>query len=181
MPPVIASAMKSTAGGSIRILDAGVHESGEVLLLPALEPLRLALKRFCPACPAAWAHMGATVMIGQNDSAGEEFTTAERAVAGGVRGVDSLARGVDLVAQPRQQCGVTSRWSAPNSNLCSGVAPGAPRAHDILRRRARSTAPSPRRRLLSAPEAATPDAMTRRRARTRSAARPHVPDALKVV
>ncbi|HXE45158.1 MAG TPA: carbohydrate-binding protein [Conexibacter sp.] len=69
-----------------------------------------------------WRKLGATVMIGQNDTAGEQVTVADaRALARWVAG-HRLGRASLWSLNRDQQCGVTFAVIGTHSNLCSGVA-----------------------------------------------------------
>lgn len=68
-----------------------------------------------------WRKLGVTVMIGQNDSAGEQVTVADaRAIAGWVAD-HGLGRASLWSLNRDQQCGVTFAVIGTRSNLCSGV------------------------------------------------------------
>jgi chitinase len=69
-----------------------------------------------------WGKLGVTVMIGQNDTAGERVSVADGKAIADFAGTRGMAR-VSLWSLNRDaQCGVTFAVTGTHSNVCSGVA-----------------------------------------------------------
>jgi chitinase len=70
---------------------------------------------------AAWRHLGVTVMIGQNDVAGERFTTADAHTLSRFVAERHLARVSIWSLNRDSQCGSVFAQTGVLSNTCSGV------------------------------------------------------------
>lgn len=68
-----------------------------------------------------WGRIGATVMIGENDSAGESFTPANARSLAAFAASHHLGRLSIWSLNRDRQCGVTFPLVGTHSNLCSGV------------------------------------------------------------
>jgi chitinase len=70
---------------------------------------------------AVWRHLGATVMIGQNDVAGERFTIADAGRLAAFAGAHHLARVSTWSLNRDSECGSVFAQVGVLSNQCSGV------------------------------------------------------------
>jgi chitinase len=103
-----------------------------------------------------WNRLGATIMIGQNDSNGEQFTTDAASSLAAFAASAHLGRLSIWSLNRDRQCGVTFPLVGTHSNLCSGVRQTPLQFTNILRRRANRATPLTATPAGTSTEAATP-------------------------